>query len=485
MRQSVNSVHEHTSSCQTTRYRSLARRWLPLCLGVVWVTACNDSTTESQADRFDATDDALLLWRGSSKPQDLRATVFAWNEISSQFHHRPVWPGQPPARDARGYAMANAAMHDALNAIDRRYAPYAYTGTVSAPVSGEAAVAAAVHGVLVSLGDEITNKSPLAFAQAKYDEFISAIPDGPQKAAGIALGQAVAAAVIAKRANDGSVGAPFTTITSSGAPGEYRPIQSDPIALTGGTAVKHWGTVRPFVMQSVSQFRSASPYRATSLAEAVRTSEYLSDYQETKSYGGNNANTLRNAEQTALAIYWVESSAQGWNRVVRNLLDRRPLTAWGSARLLAQTHLAIADAYISVFDSKYHWNFWRPVTAIRLGNLDPATPGDPSWNAATVPAQGPTPPVPEWPSAHAMAAAAAAEVIKAQMPGTTEFTMESSTLPGQPRTVASVDVATRENSLSRIYAGFHWRAATLEGERVGVLLGKFVAQNSLQPLNGR
>lgn len=459
---------------------------MPLYVGAVLITACSESATESQTDRFDVTDEAALLWRGStSKPQDLRAAVLAWNEIITQFHHRPVWPGQPPSRDARGYAMANAAMHDALNAIDRRYAPFAYTGTVSTVVSGEAAVATAVHGVLVALGDELTNKNPLAFARAKYDTIIGAIPNGPEKDAGITLGNRVVAAMLARRANDGSVGAAFSQITSAGTPGEYRPIQLDPIALTGGTAVKHWGTVRPFIMQSTSQFRSASPYGASTLAAAVRTSEYLADYQETRNYGGNNVATLRNADQSALAIYWVESSAQGWNRVVRNLLQRRPLTAWGSARLLAQTHLAIADAYISVFDSKYHWNFWRPVTAIRLGNLDPATPGDPTWNAATVPANGPTPPVPEWPSAHAMAAAAAAEVIKAHMPGTTEFTMESSTLPGQPRTVPSVDVATRENSLSRIYAGFHWRAATLEGERVGKLLGKFVVENSLQAQKGR
>lgn len=483
---SISRSREMANAYRVRTWMGRGRRGAGLLAGVVLAVGCGDGATESApVDRLDLTDEAALLWRDPARPNGVRQAVFAWNEVITQFFHRPVFvPGQPPPRDARGYAMASVAIHDALNAVERRYAPHAYTGTVSSAVNGEAAIAAAVHGVLVSLGDELTNKNPLAFAKAKYDSIIATIPNSPQKTAGITLGQAVAAAVVAKRANDGSVGDALTQITVQGTPGEYRP-PATPTALTGNTAVRHWATVKPFVMQTVTQFRSGAPYGAASLAAAVRTPEYLADYNETRQYGGNNANTLRTPEQNTLAIYWIESSAQGWNRLTRNLLERRPQTAWGSARLLAQVHLAIADAYVSVFDSKYHWNFWRPITAIRLGNLDPATPGDPLWNASTVPANGPTPAVPEWPSAHAMAAAAAAEVIKAQMPGTTEFTMESSTVPGQPRTVPSVDAAVRENSLSRIYAGFHWRAATLEGERVGKLLGRYVAENSLLPQAGR
>jgi membrane-associated phospholipid phosphatase len=442
--------------------------------------------TAPEPSALDVSDAAPNAWQSTATPGTMRDAVLAWNDVISEFFHPPVFvPGQPPPADARGYAMASVAMHDALNAIDRRYAPYAYQGTVSGPVSGEAAVAAAVHGVLAALGSAFPTPVPVAFVGSKYADALAAIPDGPQKAAGVSLGQAVAAAVVAARTGDGSIGPFATPYSSSGSPGEFRPLIPDPsaTALNGLVAIPHWGNQRPFVIGNVAQYRADAPYGAPSLAEAVLTPQYLADYAETKALGG--VVSQRTADQTEIGLFWIESSALGWNRVARSILERRPQTAWRTARILALVHLAIADSYIANFDSKYFWNFWRPVTAIRLGNLDPATPGDPTWNPSTVAAGlGGTPPIPEWPSAHAMAGAAAAEAIAAGVPGTTAFTMTSTEGSGMPRSYTSLDAAVSDNNDSRIYIGYHWRAATTEGERLGRLIGRYIAENSLQPTAG-
>lgn len=470
---------------------ALPRRLRPFTLSALCAAAalaCGDTTqpaSPSEELALDVSDAASLAWRPTATPGTMRDAVLAWNDVITAFFHPPIFvPGQSPPADARGYAMASVAMHDALNAIDRRYAPYAYTGTAPRRVSGDAAIAAAVRGVLVALGSSFSTPAPVAFANQKYEEALAAIPDGPEKEEGVTLGQAVAAAVLAARTGDGSAGPPASPYTSTGTPGAFRPLLPPPSAveLSGLAAIQHWGVQRPFVLQSPSQFRADAPYGAATLADAVRTPEYLADYAETKALGGMVSE--RTDEQTEIGLFWVESSAQGWNRVARTILAQRQQTAWRTARVLAQVHLAIADAYIANFDSKYFWKFWRPVTAIRLGNLDAATPGDPTWNVATIPLLGPTPPVPEWPSAHAMAGAAAAEAIKAGIPGTTAFTMTSTAGTGMPRSYPSVDAAAVDNNLSRIYVGFHWRAATVEGERLGRLLGRYIVENSLQAVPG-
>ena len=470
-----------------TRSPEVRRRRVGLFLTAACTAAlgCADTTGTAPAPddlALDA-DAAPLAWRAPATPGTMRDAVLAWNDVITAFFHPPIFvPAQPPPADARGYAMESVAMHDALNAIDRRYEPYAYTATVARPVSGDAAVAAAVHGVLAALGATYATAGPLEFVNGRYADALAAIPDGPEKAAGVALGEAVAAAVLAARSGDGSAGPPASPYVSAGTPGAFRPLIPNPsaTAIAGLAAIQNWGNQRPFVLPSVLPFRSSSPYGAATLAEAVQTPEYLADYAETKAYGG--AVSQRSAEQTEIGLFWIESSALGWNRVARSILDARPQTAWRAARMLALVHLAIADAYIANFDSKYHWHFWRPVTAIRLGNMDPATPGDPTWSV-NVEAIA-TPPVPEWPSAHAMSGAAAAEVIEAAVPGTTAFTMTSTTGTGEPRTYRSLDEAVADNNVSRVYIGYHFRAATVEGDRVGRLLGRYVAEHALQPVRG-
>jgi hypothetical protein len=451
------------------------------------LTACGDTggTSPVTADSpLDAADVAPLLWRAPATPGTVRDAVLAWNGTIDAFFQAPIYGQQSPPADARSYALANVAIHDALNAIDPRYEPYAYHGTVSRPVSGDAAIAAAVHGVLASLGSTFGTPAPAAFVEGKYQEALAAIPGGPEKTAGVTLGEAVAAAVLATRVNDGSDAPPALPFTSAGTPGAFRPLVPDPsaTAISGAAPLALWGNVRTFVLPSVAPFRSRAPYGAATLAEAVQTPGYLADYAETKALGG--VVSQRTQDQTDIAFFWIESSAQGWNRVARAILGKRQETAWRTARVLAQMHLAMADAYIANFDSKYTWNFWRPVTAIRLGNMDPSTPGDLAWDVASSATEfGGTPPIPEWPSAHAMAGAAAAEVLKLEMPGTTRFTMTTTSALHGARQYPSVDDAVRENNLSRIYVGFHWRSATIEGERLGRLVGRYVAEHALQPRN--
>jgi hypothetical protein len=154
--------------------------------------------------------------------------------------------------------------------------------------------------------------------------------------------------------------------------------------------------------------------------------------------------------------------------------------------MMAQVSLAIADGYISVFESKYNYNFWRPVTAIRLGNLNAATPGDPTWQVASMAAGlGPTPPVPEYSSAHAVAASAAGEAILANVGGPAHFTVETSTLPGKPRSFSSIHEAVQENADSRVYIGFHFRQATVIGNDQGRQIGQYITTHALLPVHGR
>jgi hypothetical protein len=458
-----------------------------LALLAAALAACADSAapasgaTDPSHRAFDVVDAAPLAWQSPATPGTLRDAVLFWNDVTTAFFHPPVFvPGQPPPLDARGYAMASVATHDALNAIDRRYEPLIFQGTATSRLSGEAAIAAAVRGVLVGLGRAFPTPAPVAYANAQYDAYVAGIPAGPEKAAGIALGEAVAAAILADRATDGSAGPPATPYVSPGGAGDFRPIIPNPVGLRGVAALQQWGRVRPFVLTSPTQFRSGAPYGAASLAAAARTPEYLADYDETKRLGG--IVSERTDDQTDVALFWMESNAQSWNRVARTILDRRQQTAWRTARLLAHLHLALADGFFASLESKYHWTFWRPITAIRLGNLG-ASPADPAWDVLAVPALGrPTPPTPEWPAEGAMASGAGAEVIAAHVPGTTAFAMETSTLPGKPRRYGSVDEAAQDDARSRIYVGYSWRAATVEGDLQGRRVARYVLEHSLQPV---
>ena len=282
--------------------------------------------------------------------------VTHWNEIATRVTTPPIT--NPPVmmlaspHQSRLYAMTHAAIHDALNAIDRRYSPYALSGQTDPAASPEAAVAAAAYRVLLN---ELHADLQQAILNTEYQSFLASIPDGDAKTRGTLIGEAAAAAILALRSDDGSTAqVPYTPGTE---PGDWQltPGFSSPLA-------PGWGYVMPFALRSGSQFRPA-PSDYFDLTSGA----YTRDYDEVKSIG-EAGSTTRTAEQSEIARFWYESSPPGWNRIVRNVAAEQGLDLWSNARLFGLVNFALADGYISSFEAKYFYNFWRPVTAIRAGD---------------------------------------------------------------------------------------------------------------------
>ncbi|MBZ5855534.1 vanadium-dependent haloperoxidase [Flavihumibacter profundi] len=392
--------------------------------------------------------------------------VMAWNLEIQKAYTFPVNVGVSPPLVSRLFAMYHVAMHDALNCIKPKFETYAYH-QVDKDADPDAAVSQAVYEVLKVVGPQGAGFAPFENLLAGS---LAAIPDGDAKTKGIALGKAVAQAVLAKRSADipyiPMVG--FNPTPASGVnPGEFSyfpPLNT--YALAG------FHLQQPWIIKTASQFLPGPPYPVNSAA-------YAADYNEVKTLGQLNS-TIRTPEQKAIGYFWAENSSRGWNSVARDILAQRPansMDAWKTARLLALLHLAIADGYIAVFDTKMHYYFWRPISAIHSGDNDnnPATVGDPTWQSELA-----TPPVGEYSSAHALTGAAAGEVIirffkTSHLP----FTTTSGYWPGT-RTYDDVKSAIWENALSRIYIGYHFRKAITVGSATGINIGDYIFENGLK-----
>jgi hypothetical protein len=373
--------------------------------------------------------------------------------------------------------MMHVAIHDALNAIDRRFRPYTYDMREPG-ASPDAAVAAAARDVLVplirQLPAELVSPSCIAAgvanAEAAYTAALAAIPDTPARAHGVAVGQAAAAAILALRAADGAVG-PFLNFSCPQRtnPGEYQCTPGTPFIV-----FEVWENVTPFVLNHSSQFRPGPPYR-------VNSRQFTADFNEIKSLGGDGMGTpsARTADQTEIALYWWESSPLKWNRIARAVSVDRGLNLWENARLFGLLNLALADGYIAMVDSKNHYNYWRPVTAIQTGDTDgnPDTAGNPLWTPLRV-----TPPDQDYVSGHAIEGGAAAEVLKGVFGADhISFTDCSVTLPADStcsdpspvlRSFTSFSQAAAENADSRIFIGFHFRKSVEEGIDYGRKIGR-------------
>jgi hypothetical protein len=430
-----------------------------LCLSLVWLLPGPASAN------------AVIGWNASAGRAALAACIA---------------PADDPLHESRMYAMTHVAIHDALNAIDRRSHPYAFAATATSPVSADAAVAAAARDVLVALIAQIPAPFPqacldagIASVEADYAAALGLIPDTPARAAGIALGQASAAAILARRAGDGS----DTPLLDFGFPqgtdpGEWR-FTDLPFAFAPG-----WGDVRPFVLQHATQFRPAAPYPVTSYP-------YTVDFEEVKALGGDGVTTpsARTADQTQAGLFWLESSPLAWNRIARDIATTRGLDSWQSARLFGLLNLAMADGYIASWRAKYDFLFWRPVTAIRTADTDgnPNTQADPAWT----PLQ-PTYPLPDHDSAHSVEGGAAAEALK-RFFGTDDisFSACSLTLPAGSRCTDAAPIlrsfdtfseAATENGSSRVYVGIHFRHASEEGTEHGRKIAAHAFRLYLRPL---
>lgn len=412
-----------------------------------------------------------------------------------------ISPAPNPLHESRLYAMVHIAVHDALNAIDRRSEPYA--ADFSAPgASPAAAVAAAARDVLVSEIDRIPSDpacitAAKAQVEADYADALAAIPHGFAKDAGIAAGQQSAAAIMTMRSSDGSDTSllVFNYLQGS-APGEWRFTDPFPFAFA-----PDWQNVTPFSLDSAAQFRPGPPYPVSCRArqndrpddngELCR--KYAADFNEVKRLGGDGATTPseRTPEQTEIALFWVESSPLQWNRIARNVGMAQQLDPWQSARLLALLNMSLADGYIASIATKYHYRFWRPVTAIQFAATDdnPYTSADPSWTPLL-----PTPPFPDYDSAHAVQGGAASEVMKRFFKrdniafSTCSLTLAVGNRCGEAdevrRSFRGFRDAARENGVSRVYVGFHFRLAADEGIEHGRNIGEHTFKSFLKPLRG-
>jgi hypothetical protein len=360
-------------------------------------------------------------------------------------------------------AMAHVAMHDALNAIDRRYEPYAYDAVAPRGASPEAAVAAAAHDVLIT---RIPNQK--ASLDAALASALAAIPDGRAKVDGVATGRAAAAAILARRAGDGSdVATPYKPGAGLGVWIPTPPAFAQAIGAS-------FGKVAPFTMTGGEQFELPRPAYFN-----LRSAEYAADYNEVKSRGGADSKT-RTAEQSEIARFWYEPSPGVHIRLARNLAVTRKLNLWDSARLFALLHLASADCLIAGYGAKYRYNFWRPVTAIRNGEKDgnPQTAGDPKWNSYLE-----TPSHPEYLSNHAVLCAAWAEIF-ARFFGTDQFSFtitSAKPYPGIKRSFTGFSQSAREAADSRVYAGVHFRSSCRDGLVIGHEIGAQVFEKFLRP----
>jgi PAP2 superfamily len=393
-------------------------------------------------------------------------------------------PTNNPLHESRLYAAMHLAVHDALNAIDRRSRPYAFITRRRLPgASLDAAVAAAARDVLVPLLQQLPAPfsdcaaTAVAGVETDYATALAAITDGPAKDQGVQLGRAAAATILALRTGDGTGTPLFDTEYPQGThPGAYRFTPGFSFAFAPG-----WADVTPFALRDSSQYRADPPY-------PVPSRQYAADFAEVKRLGGDGITTpsARTAEQTEIARFWVESSPLQWNRIARSVSAR--LDAWAQARLFALLNMALADGYIGSFETKYRYNYWRPVTAIREAASDgnPNTSADPTWTPLVA-----TPPIPDHDSAHAVEGGAAAEVLRRFFhTDRVAFRTCSLTLPPGStctdptpltRRYRSFSQAADENGLSRILVGFHFRNAVEDGIEHGRRIADHTAERFLRP----
>ena len=366
-------------------------------------------------------------------------------------------PGLAPMESSRLFAAAYSAAHDALNGIDRRFKPY-LSDLSAKNADPTAAVAAAMRDVLVALVP-----SQASYVNAQYATALNALTAGAAKDAGITVGQAAARAIVLVRNADRAANAQGPYLTPAG-PGVYQP--TIPINVA---AFVNWGAVTPFVTTSGSQFRAAGPLDLTSYA-------YTVDFNEVKAFGGA-VSAARNADQSQIAKFWLENTPESWIRIATQFSAARALNGWDQARLFALLELAVADGYIGSLESKYFYKFWRPITAIRNADIDrnPNTVADPAW----APFDFVTPPVPDYPSAHATAGGAGEAVFKALYGDGFAFNYESTSTPGITRNFTRFSQVADEIALSRVYVGYHFRQAVVDGRAQGLATGDFVVRTAL------
>jgi len=379
-------------------------------------------------------------------------------------------------KGVRTAAMMHIAMHDALNAIRRRYAGYA-CNTAAADADPVAAVAQAAYEVAVD-----QYPAQRALLEDDLQRWLDPVADGPRKREAIALGHACAATILGKRRNDGWDRKSEYRWHPMG-PGVYAEFHEHSGTPQGFVFGAGWAAVTPFILHSPGQFRSPPP-------PAIDSDEYTRAYDEVKELGRYES-ASRTPDQTHLAMWWKDFAENSQNRLARQLVTDEPTDPWVAARMFALLNMSIMDGYISVFDNKFLYNHWRPYTAIRWAENDgnPRTVAEPRWNNT----HRHTYAFPSYPSAHGTVCAAAMTVFADAFGDDRAFTMATRAVdsagPMSPklamvpstRSFDSFRSAAMECAMSRLYLGIHFRYDSIEGNRLGRRIGEYALANALTP----
>ncbi|WP_235578406.1 Ig-like domain-containing protein [Pseudorhodoferax sp. Leaf267] len=400
-------------------------------------------------------------------PSTFADPVLAWNQIALQSIQRDV---TTPEEATRILAMQSLAVYDTLAAIDGT-AAYMVQDKVTGPVSVEAAVAQAAYQILYAF-----YPSQRGILDAALASSLATIADGAAKTAGIALGERVAKAIVVIRANDGYLD--YAIDDGGTALGQWRP--TGPMYLVAEHP--QWGSVTPFALDSADQFRAPPP-------PALTSAEYAAAEEQVRLYGGETS-ALRTADQTQMAQFWADGGGSytppgHWNLIAQQIAASKGAGLAANARMMAQLNVALADAAIACWDTKYTYDFWRPVTAIHNADLDnnPGTQVDANWRPLLI-----TPPHPDYVSGHSTFSAAAAGILSATFGANTAFSTISVTVPGVTRSFTSFQQAAQEAGMSRIYAGIHTIFANNEGAVIGgkvadAVLARFALTEDTQAPN--
>ncbi|MEY2411231.1 MAG: hypothetical protein QOF48_3901 [Verrucomicrobiota bacterium] len=450
-------------------------------------------------------------------PRKGLSAVRKWNQISidaSGLDHKPPGAGETrvfreqlgPGRASRAIAIVHIAIFDTMNAVTGDYQSYTGVRAPNGPLSMDIAIAQAAHDTLSAL---------FPAQKASFDnwlaEDIASVNNRKQRADSIELGQKVAAAILSRTAHDGSEAPELVLGTgyfTSDDAGHWR---QDPISLVPLALGAHWGSCTPLVIPTVEQFRAPAP-------PAMNSAAYTAAYNEAKRLGGDGITTPteRTPEQTHVGFFWAYDGTPSlcapprlYNQITMQIADQMGSDDIEVARLLVLVNVAMSDAGMACWESKFHYDVWRPITGIReadagtgplgIGDGNANTVGDPNFKPLGAPASnltGPnfTPPFPAYPSGHATFGGAIFQVLR-RFYGTDNipFTFVSDEFNGVtrgndgtarpllPRSFTTLSQAEEENGQSRIYLGIHWSFDKTEGINMGRKIGDYVFDHAFVP----
>ena len=418
--------------------------------------------------------------------------VTHWNKVAVDVGRvLPSGPAIGPNSASRIVAIAQLAVYEAVNSVVKSHEPYRAYIPTNGPVSLEAAVAQAAHDALVTL--QPSQAATGANLDHELETSLADIPDGTAKDNGVLLGSLAASSIVSLRINDGAsatVAYPGSTDIGKWRPTVRNPEFTDPptnsvVNPPLAASDPQWADLKPFGILSSDQFRTGTG--AVVVPPPALTSEaYAAAFNEVKILGASNAPvtnpptdppTGRSTEQTQIASFWAQQTHVPFNAIARSLSDADALSIADSARLFALLNIAIADSRAAIWDAKYEYGFWRPVTAIRAAADDgnDLTEANPTWNSFLD-----TPNHPESPSGHSGTGAAAAGILRTWFGDTRAISVASLTLTATVRNFPTFTAAAQENADSRVYGGIHFRFSNNVGLALGYELGNYVYTNLLK-----